>query len=78
MSVIVKGSPEWEALCKRCGKCCHQCKRLKQRKDGTYYCIFYKKRYNIEDGCTYQLTLSTIFDQPEGCGYKELLGCVDE
>jgi len=80
-------TPEWEALCRRCGECCFEkwiaedgrilptrvaCRYL-DTTDRT--CKVYGSRFEVGEGCL-QLTpeaLPTLTWLPAGCGYLQLL-----
>ena len=80
----VPGTPEWDALCKKCGKCCFDklvdeednliaatpCEHLDQE---TGLCLVYENRFTVCPDCI-KLTLENLptFDWlPDDCGYVE-------
>jgi uncharacterized cysteine cluster protein YcgN (CxxCxxCC family) len=84
---IVPGSPEWEAICRRCGRCCFDklvdendnlismtpCRYLDQE---TNRCTVYENRFEKEPDCI-RLTPENLLDfdwLPDDCGYVVYFG----
>lgn len=84
---VEPGSPEWEALCLRCGECCFE---LTYDEDGalmastmcefldpkTRLCTVYEKRFEVCHDCI-KLTGRNLPDfdwLPETCGYVTRFG----
>lgn len=76
------GSPEWEALCRRCGRCCYEkvdyqgeifltptpCRFLNL---DTCECTVYARREQCQDGCVVlngEIVAMGVL--PEGCPYR--------
>ncbi len=84
---VEPGSPEWEALCRRCGECCyelvydHNDKLIASNKcdfldPDTRLCTVYEKRFEVCYDCI-RLTDKNLprFDWlPETCGYVVRFG----